>query len=199
MVFENKPLDKIQESDIKQLLNDQIRESKTLDYKRDAIGRLDTDKKEFLADISSFANAAGGNLILGIGESNGIPVELTGIQVSNVDNEVSHLDSLTRDGIAPRVSGLGIQPIKINSPKLTVIAIRIPQSFALPHMVRFKEHNKFYSRNSNGKYLVDISELRNLFLLSESAFERIRKFREERLSMIKDKTIPSSVPLVNLR
>jgi hypothetical protein len=60
MVFENKTLDKIEESDITQLLNDKIPESKILGYKRDAIGNSDGDKKEFLADVYSFANASGG-------------------------------------------------------------------------------------------------------------------------------------------
>lgn len=51
-------------------------------------------------------------------------------------------------------------------------------------MVKFRDHNKFYSRNSNGKYLLDIGEIRNLFTPSESAIERIRSFRTERLSRI---------------
>jgi hypothetical protein len=43
-------------------------------------------------------------------------------------------------------------------------------------MVTFQQYNKFYSRNSNGKYLLDISEIRNLFALSESAIQRIGTF-----------------------
>jgi len=39
-----------------------------LDYKRDVPGESDQDKKEFLADISSFANATGGDLIYGVDE-----------------------------------------------------------------------------------------------------------------------------------
>ena len=53
---------------LQNLINSKIPESKILDYKRDKIGRKDNDKKEFLFDISSFANADSGNLILGIDE-----------------------------------------------------------------------------------------------------------------------------------
>ena len=45
----------------------------------------------------------------------------------------------------------------------------------------------------SGKYLLDVGEIRNLFLLSESGIERIRNFRAERLAKILSKDTP--VPL----
>jgi hypothetical protein len=65
-----------------------------------------------------------------------------------------------------------------------VIVIRIPRSFASPHMVTFKGHSRFYSRNSAGKYPLDVSELRTAFALSETTSERIRDFRIERLARV---------------
>jgi predicted HTH transcriptional regulator len=53
---------------LQNLINNKIPESKILDYKRDKIGRKDTNKKEFLFDVSSFANIDGGNLILWVDE-----------------------------------------------------------------------------------------------------------------------------------
>jgi len=50
--------------------------------------------------------------------------------------------------------------------------------------VTFKNYSKFYSRNSAGKYQLDVNEIRSAFLLSESAAEHIRNFRLERLGMI---------------
>jgi len=44
--------------------------------------------------------------------------------------------------------------------------------------------NRFYGRNSAGKYPLDVSELRSAFVLSESAAEKIRNFRNERLIKI---------------
>jgi hypothetical protein len=51
-------------------------------------------------------------------------------------------------------------------------------------MVTFKNDSKFFSRDSRGKHQLDVSELRSAFLLSETAAERIRNFRDERLAKI---------------
>ena len=84
MLF-NKPLAEIEESDLQVLIDDQVAERKTIEYKQALPGGTDTDKKEFLADVSSFANAAGGNLLFGIEEQAGTPKTLTGIQLVDVD------------------------------------------------------------------------------------------------------------------
>ena len=65
-----------------------------------------------------------------------------------------------------------------------MILIRIHKSLTLPHLVSYDKSNKFYARNSSGKYLLEVGEIRNFFLLSESAIERIRNFRAERLAKI---------------
>ena len=62
--------------------------------------------------------------------------------------------------------------------------MRVPRSWALPHMVTFKGQSRFYSRNSAGKYPLDVRELRAAFIQSETLAERLRTFRVERLSQI---------------
>ena len=42
------------------LIDDKVEERKDLDYKRDLPERNDEKKREFLSDISSFANTVGG-------------------------------------------------------------------------------------------------------------------------------------------
>lgn len=61
----NRPLDSVEESDLQELIDNQVPEGKTIEYKEALPGNSDGDKKEFLADVSSFANAAGGDLIFG--------------------------------------------------------------------------------------------------------------------------------------
>ncbi|HHT9153904.1 MAG TPA: helix-turn-helix domain-containing protein, partial [Candidatus Hypogeohydataceae bacterium YC40] len=56
--------------------------------------------------------------------------------------------------------------------------------WAKPHCVTFQDHNKFYSSGAKGKYLMDVAELRIAFNLSEMLTERIRRFREDRISKI---------------
>jgi predicted HTH transcriptional regulator len=72
----NNPLESIKESDLQALVDNQVSERKTIEYKEALSGNADGDKKEFLADVSSFANASGGDLIYGIKEQSGVPIEL---------------------------------------------------------------------------------------------------------------------------
>ncbi|MCD6594362.1 ATP-binding protein, partial [bacterium] len=61
-----KNIDQISEEDLQALIDNSVLEGKTIEYKQSLPGNSDSDKKEFLADISSFANASGGDLIYGI-------------------------------------------------------------------------------------------------------------------------------------
>lgn len=185
-------LESIIESDLQDLVHNKVLENKTLEYKEDLPGNSDKDKKEFLADISAFANAAGGDLIYGIKEVDGEPIEVCGLQIPNVDAEKLRLENIIRDGVEPRISGLSIRAIPVQTSKVAII-IRIPRSWALPHMVNFKMRPQFYSRNSAGKYPLDISEIRAAFALSETVTERIRNFRVERLSKIVSGETPVSL------
>ncbi len=181
----NKPLDSIEEGDLQELIDNQVPEGKTIEYKEALPGNSDGDKKEFLADVSSFANAAGGNLIFGIKEDSGTPVEICGLQISNVDAEILRLENIVQTGIAPRLPGLHIHSVLLPAKSQQyAIIIRIQKSWLSPHMVTFRNDSKFYTRNSRGKYQLDVSELRTAFLLSETTTERIRNFRAERLGMI---------------
>jgi len=61
----------IKKSDIDALLATGVAEGRTIEYKLTLPGNTDQDKKEFLADISSFANAAGGDLLYGVAAPEG--------------------------------------------------------------------------------------------------------------------------------
>ena len=56
----------VSKADIEHLIANQVVESKQLEYKRELPARSDGAKKEFLADVSSFANASGGDIIFGL-------------------------------------------------------------------------------------------------------------------------------------
>ena len=64
-----KPLNEINIEDLNELVTNSVSEGRNLDYKRDLCGNSDGDKKEFLSDISSFANATGGDLLFGVDEA----------------------------------------------------------------------------------------------------------------------------------
>jgi hypothetical protein len=136
-----------------------------------------------LKDVSSFANAGGGDLVYGIKEQEGRAVEICGLGEINPDQTKLRLGSTIRDGIAPRIPGIQTRIFALSSGKLVLI-VRVPQSWAAPHIVTFQNLSRFFSRTSNGAYQLDVFELRAAFLAAEAVPDRIRAFRAERLARI---------------
>ena len=181
----NKPLEQITELDLQALVNNKVTENKTIEYKQALPGNSDADKKEFLADVSSFANTVGGDLIFGIKENHETrePEAVLGFDVTNIDETKLRLESIIRDGLSPRIAGIVIKEVPLACSN-KVIVIRVPRSWNSPHRVVYGGHGKFYIRSSNGKFPIDVGELRNAFTLSESIIEKIRNFRTERIANI---------------
>src|SRR5262245_59170587 len=132
MLLRDKSLDSFEEKDLQVLVDNGIGEAKTIEYKETLPGRSDSDRKEFLADISSFANAAGGHLVYGMRAQVGIPIDLCGLHSTDRDAEILRLEEMTRDGIRPRIPGIQFQPISLKRGTFAII-IRIPKSWASPH------------------------------------------------------------------
>ena len=181
----NRAFDDITKADIDFLIENKIGESKTFEYKEKLPGAKDSDKKEFLADISSFANASGGDVIYGIkevrnndGQSTGEAEKVMPLQGISADKAKQHVENLIRTCIDPRIPAVQVKDIKgfEKNGDGFIILIRIPQSFASPHMVTFQNSSRFYSRNSAGKFQLDVHEIQNAFLATDSQAERIRSF-----------------------
>lgn len=176
--------------ELKQLITDQISEKKTVDYK--SLLELDGDekKKEFLADMVSFANTDGGFIVYGMNEEAGVPTDLLGINSSNIDILKGRIESIIRDGIAPRFNSITVVDVPISENQKALV-IKIPKSWAAPHMVWYKRSSKFFARNSShGKYQLEALEIRSLILASENLVNQIRNFRMDRISKIINKQTP---------
>jgi len=183
----NKALDLIDKLDIDSLIQNAVSESKSLEYKEELPNDTSDSKKEFLADVSSFANSSGGDLIYGIKElrdeknkSTGMPDKADGLNI-NFDSEIRRLENMLRDSIEPRIIGINFKVIE-GFPEGSIIIIRIPKTWNSPHMV--KSSSRFYARNNAGKYPLDVTEIRSAFIASESLAERLRQFRTERIAKI---------------
>ena len=184
----NKHLDKIDLNDLEQLRSNAVLEGKTIEYKKLLPTNSDADRKEFLADISSFSNASGGDLIFGILEENGSPKSIDGVEIENVDEEIRKYENIIRDGIEPRII-FATRAVNVSGKK-NVFIFRINKSWAGPHRVIYKGHDKFYSRNSAGKYALDTNELKNAFNLSQTLTEQISKFKIERIAQLVSDNLP---------
>ena len=181
----------VSEPTLSDLINSGVTEGANIEFKRDAVGNSDADKREFLKDVSAFANAAGGHLLIGMRAEEGAPVELTGLPGINPDAEVQRLDSMIRDNLEPRPLGIQVRAIPVRAG--AAIVVRVPRSWNPPHRVSFKGWNKFFTRNSNGTHEVNVEELRRLFVVSSTLAEAVRNFRIERLAKIMANDTPVTV------
>jgi Schlafen, AlbA_2 len=176
------PFSRVQLDDLQALVLEQAREGRRIEFKQ-MVESDDGAKREFLADVSSLANASGGDLVIGIRDENGIAVELVGIARAAVDAETLRLENIVRDGLEPRLPGVQTRVIDIDENR-SVLVMRVPRSWAGPHMVIFKGLSRFYSRNSAGKYQLDVGEIRAAFNSAQTAQMAVRDFRLERLARI---------------
>ena len=176
------PLSRVQLGDLQALVVEQAREGRRIEFKQMVEGD-DGAKREFLADVSSLANASGGDLVIGIRDENGIAVELVGLVRAAADAETLRLENIVRDGLEPRLPGVRTRVVDIDEER-SVLVMRVPRSWAGPHMVIFKGLSRFYSRNSAGKYQLDVGEIRAAFNSAQTAQIAVRDFRLERLARI---------------
>lgn len=175
-------------------------EQRDLEYKEVLPGNADRDRHEFLADISSFANAAGGYLLYGIraerdanGKTTGAPEQVVGLNHLNSDQVAVQRDSMIRDGIAPRIPGVVFKQID-GFDSGPVLAVHIPRSFAGPHMVTYKNRSRFYARGAAGRYQLDVHQIRESFGDSETTVAALDDFRRERLARILAGQTPVELP-----
>lgn len=189
----NKAWDRITKEDIERLVTEGVAESNTLDYKQELPNDSAQSKLDFLFDVAAFANASGGDLIFGIkekrevGRPTAVPEGFERLKPRGTwDQSKRALESLIRTGIEPTLS------VKINHfeglPQGPILVVRIPASWAAPHMVtRYGKDTlkpQFHKRHNGGNHPMDIDEVRAAFTLSGTRVERLRRFREVRLSLI---------------
>jgi hypothetical protein len=159
----------------------------------DTYGGNDAAKAEFLRDVSSFANTRGGDLLVGIEASKGIPTSFSPF-TGDADAEQLRFEQMARSGLEPRISNFQTKAVSIGSGG-SVLVIRIPRSYAAPHRVIFQGRNKFWARSSAGKYEPNVDELRAMFAFAPQLAERMREFRLDRLAHIAAGDTP--VPLID--
>lgn len=188
-----KRIDDIAEADIEALVEDAVSEGRQIEYKRDLPGGTDDAKREFLADVSSFANGTGGDLLYGIKAEDGVPKQVPGLKDFNADGDVLRLEQVIQNGIDPRIPGIRMQPVG-EFDLGPVLIIRVPNSWTSPHMVTFKKWSRFFVRTDRGKQQMDVREIGAAFALSQALPERIRDFRDGRLGKVLAGETP--VPLV---
>ena len=186
MKINNKEFREWTADDLQVLLNnDAYRENNFIDYKVNFAPLIDKDKKrekqaEFRNDVCSFANADGGYIFFGIGESSGAASILAGISISNIDRfELDRRNEL--QAIRPTVPEVDFSFIPIQDGKYVVV-LYIQRGLYKPYITEEPEGQfHFYIRHGNKKQAMSYTEIRNGFLNAAMLSEDIKSFRKERL------------------
>lgn len=188
-----KSFEEIVEADLNALIENAVAEGKTIEYKAALPGQSGDDRREFLKDVSAFANTEGGDLLYGVEAREGIPIALNGVDDAVRDDALLRLENLLRDGIQPRLSGTHMRfiPTSVGN----ILVIRVARSWNAPHRVVFSGHGHFYARNAAGAYQLDVGQLRDAFSKSQSVAERISNFRAERLAALHNHHTPVPIRL----
>ncbi len=173
-----KQFDQLTYDDVLQLIQNQVMESRTIEYKMELNSGSDSEKKELLADIASFANSGGGDILYGVKEIGGYPAEIMGIDIDDEDSFLLRMESIIRDGILPRLSTVRTKIMSIDGSR-KLLVVRIRPSPSGPHQVVFKGSSKFWARSTNGKYEMDVNEIRDAFLYSDRVSRYVRQIHEE--------------------
>lgn len=186
----------LEAEDILRLENNQIKENKSLEYKKELKFESNEDKREFLFDIASMYNTDGGCIIYGIEDikdekkqNTGIP-KIHGIAIENEDKLFQKIEDTIKSNTEPSINNIVLKKIKTGDKKVLVIGV--PKGLGLPCMVTLNQTNKFLKRRNSGKYAVDVYELNQMFMQNLILKESVEKFREERTKkVISGKVIPN--------
>src|SRR5688500_2218946 len=128
-----KPTQQILTIDIESLVASGRPEDRTIEYKRDLPGTSDDEKKEFLKDVSAFANALGGDILYGVDERDGVPTAAPGATIPNFDELRLRLQSSLHSNLDPRLPAVDIEQVGGFS-NGSVLIVRAYQSWRAPHM-----------------------------------------------------------------
>jgi hypothetical protein len=182
-------IDDISANDILHLVADKIAEHNVFEYKQALVIGTGDERAEFLADVSSFANASGGDIIFGIaeerdgdGKATGIPADVTPLELSNPATECARIEQLVESGVQPRIPVVQVKAIQIPE-RGHVIVVRVGKSWIAPHMVTYANRSRFYSRNSStGKVQLDVQQIGAAFAAQRDLGERLRAWKVGRIA-----------------
>jgi hypothetical protein len=194
------PLEAIALADIQSLIDNGEGEDRRLDFKLEVYGNSDKDKDELCSDVSAFANALGGDIVIGVqekkdaaGKNTGLPDAVLGLPGLNIDETSRRLEQTLTGKVTPRLANVHVREIAGGATG-PLLVIRVPRSWRMPHLVKHNDWLKCYVRRGASKGdPLDVQQLRDAFLLSARLPERIRKFRDDRLKQIKAGQFPALV------
>ena len=186
------PIEMIDEAALRRLIDNQVSEGRDLEFKRELPGGNDEATREFLADVTAFANAQGGDIIYGLDEANGVAANLPGVEVDDHDAAILRLEGKLQTGVNPRLIGARTQWVPLANGRGALV-LRIPGSLSAPHRVTYKGGARFFGRNSRGKYELDVHDLRQAFTDAAQLPQQFRQLHAEAIAASQGAEMPFAV------
>ena len=150
-LINGKAADKLTEEDLNVLKdNEDYKENQYIDYKGQLAfydNRLPKDKRqqeaiEFKHDICSFANAEGGYLVVGVSEHGGIPDEIIGIDIPNMNKDKFELDIRDKlNNIQPKMPSIKLHFIELNNQKFIVEQFFLNLNIAIENYTKINKNS----------------------------------------------------------
>src|SRR5687768_13300420 len=116
-----KPIEAITAGDLEGLVSARESEGRNLEFKQELPGGKDDDVREFLNDISSFANAYGFDVIYGIRDEDSKAVELLGVPSAGAEGVQLRLENILRDCLDSRIAGVKFHWVTLPEDKSALI------------------------------------------------------------------------------
>jgi len=184
-----KSIEHVTKDDVLRLIDNEVQEGRTIEYKRDVPSANDGDKVKFLKAVSGMANTDGGDLIYGVDADDGVPTAAHGFPIAQADQIKLRLEAILQTCVEPRIPTVVLHIVSMDGERC-VLVVRIRRSWLAPHRISVGNHVHFYGRNSASTYPLDVSQLREAFAVSDQLAARVRTFVVERLLRVEQRRTP---------
>ena len=170
----------LQKESLEEFLALRVQEGAYIDYKRKLSGKKKKEAhKEFLKDITAFANANGGLLVLGVkepSEDQSVDDQIIGLEDGT--ELAKTLERLAASSVEPRIPGLLVNPVTISDTH-AVVAVYIPNSMIKSHMVNYMKDRTFFIRHTESSVPMATHEIRDAVLNSATTQGQARYYADQ--------------------
>ena len=174
---------------IENLVTSQVAESMHFEFKREPYAG-DSGKNELRKDVSAFANAEGGCLVIGIEEKDEVAVGVSPVASLPPGEHQIWVQSVLSSGFDPSLHAWKVHIVEFEDGHVLVVDVsRSPNG---PHRVIAGGKSRFYKRAGCAVYEPSTGELREMMSFYDSALRRFDDFRRARVEDFFQNKIGSS-------
>jgi hypothetical protein len=143
--------------DLNAIVNDQIQEGLSLEYKGSAILGGKDSSAIICKGISAFANSIGGTFIIGIESHDFIPVRID--EGTKGKSKRDWIYNVINDGTFPAIENVEVHEFQTSTG--TIYSIEVPASLQAPHQSKDRKYYKRRGTHSDVMEHYEIEDVRN--------------------------------------